>query len=243
MLDPARQRSLQQCLRKLGVPEIPTLDWQQLDQALTHASASAVVNYEHLEFLGDAALRLAAAEFLLESYPQATVGELAAIRSRLVSDQTLADIADLLGLETHLRVSAGASRDLAGRRSRLADAFEAVLGALYLHDHDLRLIRPWLDPHMHRLAEQIRQDPTLQNYKAALQEMTQAACGALPEYRTEEVSQIHGDLQRFASTVWFQQRSWGTGRGSSMKQAEQAAARMAYAPLKQALEHSKNLAS
>ncbi|PSN11779.1 ribonuclease III [filamentous cyanobacterium CCP5] len=239
MPDPTRQRNLQRCLLKLGVPETPNLNWALLDQALTHASASST-NYEQLEFLGDAALRLAAAEFLLEAYPQATVGELAAVRSRLVSDHTLADLGDLLGLESYLQVSASASRDVAGRRSRLADAFEAVLGVLYLHDHSLTLIRSWLDTHMARLAEQIRRDPTLQNYKAALQEITQATGGGLPEYRTEEISQIHGDTERFASTVWFQERLWGEGRGASMKQAEQAAARMAYEPLKQALSPGKS---
>lgn len=243
MLDLDRQKNLQRCLQELGVPETLNFDWQRLDQALTHSSVSSNRNYEQLEFLGDAALRLAAAEFLMETYPNASVGELAAIRSRLVSDHTLADIADLVGLEPYLRVAGGATRDAAGRRSRLADALEAVLGVLYMHSHSLQLIRPWLDCHMKRLAEQIRQDPTLQNYKAALQEMTQAAFGTLPEYRTEEISHVHGDMERFAATVWFQQRQWGQGLGSSRKQAEQVAARMAYGPLKQALEESKHLAS
>ena len=236
ILDPTRKKSLQRCLQTIGAPVQAGFDWALLDRALTHASFSSAENYEHLEFLGDSVLRLAAAEFLLEGYAEASVGELAAIRSRLVSDQTLADLSEMLGLEPYLQVSAAARRDLAGRRSRLADALEAILGVLYLQHHDLRLIRSWLDPLLQRLVDEVRQDPTLKNYKAALQELTQAHGGHLPEYRNREISQAHGDPERFAATVWFHDRAWGHGRGHSIKAAEQAAAAMAYPPLKQFLE-------
>jgi len=229
--DITRQRHLRRCLQKLGLPASIEVDWQQLHRALTHASVSPDDNYEHLEFLGDAALRLAAAEFLLETYPDARVGELAAVRSRLVSDHTLALLADQLNLEPYLLVSGSAWGDKAGRNSRLADTFEAVLGALYSQTHDLSLIRPWLDAHFKRLAEQIRQDPTRQNYKAALQELTQACYQVRPDYRVQEISQQHGDPERFEAEVWLQGQSWGMGRGPSIKQAEQVAARVAFRKL------------
>ncbi|MBD0335248.1 MAG: ribonuclease III [Cyanobacteria bacterium Co-bin13] len=237
--DPVRQRQLQRCLQRLGLPDKTVVNWQFLDLAFTHSSASASANYEYLEFLGDAALRLAAAEFLMETYPEASVGELAAVRSRLVSDQALAQLADDLGLESFVQMSSSAWGDKAGRRSRLADVFEAVLGVLYLERHNLSLIRLWLDGHLQRLAQQIWQDPTLQNYKAALQELTQAHFKALPQYQTQEVSHIHGDAERFASEVWFMDQCWGSGRGASMKQAEQIAAQRAYTGLKQHLEQAQ----
>lgn len=233
--NPARQHQLQRSLQRLGLPATTVVNWQRLDMAFTHASASASANYEYLEFLGDAALRLAAAEFLMETYPNASVGELAAVRSRLVSDQTLADLCDQLGLEIYLQMSSSAWGDKAGRRSRLADVFEAVLGVLYLEQHDLRLIRPWLDDHLRALAEQIWQDPTLQNYKAALQELTQAQYKILPEYQTQEISQVHGDAERFAAEVRLLGELLGSGRGASIKQAEQVAAQLAYVTLKQRL--------
>ncbi|HEY9736534.1 MAG TPA: ribonuclease III [Trichocoleus sp.] len=243
LIDPLRQRQLQRCLQRLGLSDKTVVNWQLLDRAFTHSSASPSANYEDLEFLGDAALRLAAAEFLMEAYPSATVGELAAVRSRLVSDQTLAQLSDELGLESYLQMSSSAWGDKAGRRSRLADVFEAVLGVLYLETHNLGLIRPWLDGHLRRLAQQIWQDPTLQNYKAALQELTQARYKALPEYQTQEISHVHGDAERFASEVWFLGNCWGSGRGASMKQAEQRAAQAAYAALKEHLEQASAVGS
>jgi ribonuclease-3 len=101
------------------------------------------------------------------------------------------------------------------------------LGALYLSTHTLKLIRPWLDPHLQSLAEEIRSDPARQNYKAALQEWTQAHYKALPDYRVTESSDR--DLsERFAAEVWFQGQCLGQGTGRSIKAAEQAAAQRAF---------------
>ncbi|MGP1371547.1 MAG: ribonuclease III [Almyronema sp.] len=227
-LTPERKRHLQQLIIQLGLPAATEVDWQKLNQALIHPSFQANEAYERLEFLGDAALRLAAAEFLLQAFPAALVGEVAELRSRLVSDRVLAQLADDYNIEQFLLLSEAAIRDRAGRASRLADAFEAILGALYATTDNTALIHPWLDPHFRRLAETIRTDPALQNYKAALQEWTQAHYKVLPEYRTQELSQKHGDPERFGAIVWFQARQWGEGKGPSIKLAEQAAARQAY---------------
>ncbi|MCG8366354.1 MAG: ribonuclease III [Pseudanabaenales cyanobacterium] len=234
-LDPRRQKELQRLALKLGLCDSAPVDWEKLDLALTHISISAAENYEQLEFLGDAALRLAAAEFLLEAYPNLKVGEMAAIRSHLVSDRTLAELADCYGLERYLLISASAAGDKAGRQSRLADAFEAILGALYLSTQSLDLIRPWLDSHLKRLAAEVRTDPARQNYKAALQELTQAYNRTLPEYRVQEIKQSHGDPERFSAEAWFQGRRWGCGKGASIKLAEQAAAEEAFWALKKGL--------
>jgi ribonuclease-3 len=220
-------------LQKLGLPASTRIDWQRLDIALTHVSADPVQNYEQLELLGDAVLRLAATECLQDQFPSASVGELSALRSILTSDRTLAELADQLGLDTYLLVSEAAQRDTLGRPARLADALEAVLAALYLETQNLSLIRPWLDPHLRRKATTIRQDPALQNPKVRLQELTQAHTKSLPRYQTVEQQPIDGDPQRYRAEVWFDERCWGTGFGPTKKQAEQAAAAAAYPELEQ----------
>ena len=229
--DPRRQQELRQFIAKLGLAEGAPVRWELLHQALVDISKSAAHNNEVLEFLGDAALRLAAAEFLQETCPQMSVGEMAAVRSQLVSDRTLAMLAQGYNFGRYLQISTSAAGDRAGKSSRLADAFEAVLGALYLSTHDLSLIRPWLDARFEHLTQTIEQDPARQNYKAALQELTQAHSKQLPEYTVSEISQNHGDPERFYAQVHYQGKLWGDGKGPSIKQAEQRAAQQAYQQL------------
>lgn len=229
--DPRRQKQLQQFVQKLGLSVEAPVKWQLLDLALIHPTASAEANYERLEFVGDAVVKLAAAEFLFTTYPTVAEGELSAIRGILVSDRTLAEIADCYGIERYLIMTNSTSTDKVGRETRLAAAFEALLAALYLSTYDLSLIRPWLDEYWQRYAETIRQDPTLQNYKGALQALTQAHYHLLPEYRLTEIGQTYGDTERFVAEVWLQGKSWGQGKGPSKKAAEQAAAQIAFLAL------------
>ena len=228
---PRRQKQLQSLVNRLGLPAQAPVKWQLLDLALTHPTVSTEANYEQLEFMGDAVVRLVAAEVLWETYPDCPVGEYAAIRSVLVSDRILAQLADEYGFELYLLVAGSATGDKAGQETRLADAFEAVLGALYLSTHSMELVRPWLDPHFKKLAAQIRSDPARLNYKAALQEWTQAHFKVLPEYRVQESPQPHGALERFTAEVWLQGRRLGGGTGRSIKASEQGAAQVAFLAL------------
>lgn len=229
--DPRRRQELAALIANLGISESASIRWDLLHQALVDISRSADHNNEVLEFLGDAALRLAAAEFLQETQAHMSVGDMAAVRSQLVSDRTLAILARDHNFDRYLQISSSAAGDRAGRSSRLADAFEAVLGALYLSTHDLSMIRPWLDIHFERLTHTIKNDPARQNYKAALQELTQAHSKQLPNYTVSEISQSHGDPERFYAQVEYQGKLWGDGKGPSIKQAEQRAAQEAYQQL------------
>lgn len=229
MLLPQRRRQLQKFVQKLGLTELDSVDWTLLDLALTHPS-SGQANYQQLEFVGDAVVRLAAAEVLLECYPEEPVGEFAAIRSVLVSDRVLAELAESYGLERYLLMSPSAAADKAGKTSRLADAFEAVLGALYLSTQTMTLVRPWLDSTLQERAAQIRQDPARQNYKDALQEWTQAQFKLLPEYRVTETPEA---TERFTAQVWLTGKLLGQGQGRSKKAAEQAAAKEAFTGVSQ----------
>ena len=233
IIDPHRSRQLRQLVEKLGLSAESPVKWELLDLALTHPTVSGEANFERLEFVGDAVVKLAAAEFLFETYSDSKEGVLSAIRAVLVSDRSLAAIADSYGFDRYLLVGSSAMRDRVGRETRLADALEAVLAALYLSTHDLQLIRPWLDSHLHDLTETIRRDPTLQNYKGALQVWTQTHHQTLPEYRVTEVGQTYGDAERFVAEVWLKGKQWGQGKGQSKKAAEQAAAQIAFLALQQ----------
>jgi ribonuclease III len=227
LMYPRRQQELVKLMIRLGLPGDTQIDWKLLDIALTHPTMG-VPNYEQLEFIGDAVVRLAASEFLWETYPEKSVGDFSAIRKVLVSDRILAQLADSYGFDRYLTLAASAVGDPSGRISRLADAFEAVLGALFLTTNNLTLIRPWLDPHFHKLATEILEDPARQNYKDALQEWTQANYKALPEYRVHEDPLKLDRFQRFIAEVWFRDQHLGTGTGQSKKAAEQAAAKVAF---------------
>ncbi|MEG3989105.1 ribonuclease III [Microcoleus sp. Pol7_A1] len=228
MIYPGRQKQLETLIQKLGLPKNAAIKWHLLDLALTHASASAKANYEQLEFVGDAVVRLAASELLFETYPDCTVGEFAAIRSILVSDRNLAKIAESYGFDRYLIVSSSAASDKTGAEPRLADALEAVLAALYLSTQTLELIRPWLDSHFQRLATEIRSDPARQNYKAALQELTQGKYKTLPKYSVQETGTVQGGEDRFTAEVLVQGKLVAEGKGRSIKAAEQAAAQAAF---------------
>jgi ribonuclease-3 len=226
--DPRRQKELRKLIEKLGLPATAPVNWSLLDLALTHPSISSEQNYQQLEFVGDAVVRLAAAEILLETYPNEPVGEFAAIRSILVSDRLLAELADYYGIERYLLIGTNATGNPIGRQSWLADAFEAVLGALYLSTRTMELVRPWLDEALKVKAEEIRRDPARQNYKDALQEWSQGQYKTLPQYQVRENQPHQSPQVRFVAEVWLNNRCLGKGEGRTKKLAEQAAAKEAF---------------
>ena len=226
--DPRRKRQLLKLLQKLGLTDLSRVNWQLLDLALTHPSMSSTHNYQQLEFVGDAVVRLASAELLLETYPDLPVGEFAAIRSIIVSDKFLSEIADEYGFEMYLLMSYGAKSDKPGRASRLADAFEAVLGALYESTKNMDLVRPWLDPILRQKAAQVHADPARQNYKDALQEWTQKKYRLLPIYKVKQNEIPDNENERFIAEVWLKNQLLGKGKGANKKESQQAAAKEAF---------------
>lgn len=228
-LYPPRRRELESLLDRLALDDRwrSTVDLALLDRALTHPSADRQLNYEPLEFLGDAIVRTVAAEVFWERYATWPVGDWAAVRSILVSNAVLADIADAYHLERYLVCSPAVGRDHLGRLSRLADALEAVVGALYWSAGCTAIVRPWLEPEFCRRAEAAIADPARCNYKAALQEWTQGRNQGLPEYRPLEPAGPAGGDRAFVVQVWWGDRPLGTGEGRSRKAAEQAAAQAA----------------
>lgn len=238
-IDPRRQRELVRLLAQMGLEpskleQVKTqgFDWLLLDRSLVHPSFSTAYNNDQLEFVGDSVLRLSVSLFLQENYGDRSVGDLAALRSHLVSDKTLAEIASIYELQKYVVVSNAARNDSKALRSLLADALEALMAALYINTQDLAFIRKWLDPHMQRFSEALLVIPALGNYKVALQELTQGRWKRLPEYRNV-TSTNHPEPNNpesnnlFSVEVWFDDRCWGKGQGKSIKAAQQEAAAIA----------------
>lgn len=201
-------------------------DGELLDLALTHRSVSGG-NNERLEFLGDAVLGMVIAEALYASRPDADEGNLSRLRARLVRRETLEDLARELALGELLRLGGGELRSGGHRRgSILANALEAVLGAVFL-DGGLgatqKVIQRLLGP---RLAA-LDADEELRDPKTRLQEFLQGRGHALPTYDVEHVSGSahaqHFDVVCRLATPSLEVR----GEGASRRAAEQQAAEKA----------------
>jgi ribonuclease-3 len=228
-MTPDRRRQLLAFLTSLGLDPAPNSAeaLAPLDEALSHTSAGLAFNHEQLEFLGDAVLRLAAAEFLERHHPQLKVGERSALRAQLVSDRWLAELGQTCQIEAVLRIGPIAAGDKSGRATLRAEACEAVIGALYRIWGTLEPVHRWLTPHWQRTTAELQADPHLHNWKSALQEWSQAEGLGLPHYNCRECNQIHGDSKRFHCAVALGGRELGEGWGGSRRLAEQQAARMA----------------
>ncbi len=229
--------TLQELLIRLGLQQpADEAALQPLRTALTHTSAGLEVNHEELEFLGDAVLRLACAEFLEENNPNLSVGERSAFRAQLVSDRWLAELAAELQLDGLIKQGSATAADTTARATVRAECCEALVGAVYLAwggaDGGLHAVRQWLDPQWQRSCLELASDPHRHNWKSALQELTQAQQAGLPSYATTEENSNHGDQRRFRSVVSVNAKEKGCGWGPSRRLAEQDAAREALEQLK-----------
>lgn len=192
-------------------------------RALTHRSAASA-NNERLEFLGDAVLNLVVAEELYQRFPKADEGALSRLRASVVKGESLARVAAGLHIGDVMALGPGELKSGGFRReSILADAFEAVCGALYL-DAGLEAARPlllqWLQPLLDapELAEGTK------DAKTRLQEWLQGRGLALPRYTLERVT---GEAHEQYFTIRCEldvPAVAGTGEGSSRRRAEQRAA-------------------
>ena len=157
------------------------------EAALTHRSASGR-NNERLEFLGDSVLNLLVAEMLYRRFPSSTEGDLSRLRARLVSEGPLAQVAQSLALGDELRLGSGERKTGGFRReSILADALEALIGAVYL-DLGLESARALVERLAAPLMAALPAAEELKDPKTRLQERLQGRGLALPTYTVERVS-------------------------------------------------------
>ena len=229
-------QELTRLMHALKLKSPPRHKTNYLKEALTHSSANQSINHEQLEFLGDAVLRLACAEFLEDHNPNLSVGERSAYRAQLVSDRWLAELATELKLDELIQQGSATAADNTARATVRAECCEALVGAVFLTwggaDGGLNAVRQWLDQHWQRSCLELISDPHRHNWKSALQELTQAQQAGLPVYATSEENKSHGNPRRFRSEVSINNQQQGTGWGPSRRLAEQEAARQALAQLK-----------
>lgn len=208
-----------------------------LAQALIHSSFShetpqAGPSNERLEFLGDAVLNLIISDALVTRYPEAPEGDLSRLRASLVNAGHLAGLARRLNLGASLRLGRGEEQQ-AGRSkpSVLADALEAVIGAVYVdggYDAARQVVLELFQGSLDAAGCEVFS----QDYKTTLQECVQKWFKVSPEYRLlEESGPPHA--RKFVVEVWVAGTSLGRGQGRSKKQASQHAAQQAWLRLQQ----------
>ena len=192
-------------------------------QAVTHRSFGTPHN-ERLEFLGDSLLNCAVATLLYERFPQLPEGDLSRLRAALVNQSSLSEVATTLGLGERLRLGEGELKSGGFRRpSILADALEALLGAVYL-DSGFEAVRKAVEKLMGERLESRDKLPVAKDPKTALQEHVQGRKLQLPRY---SVQRTEGEAHDQTFTVECRVDDLGlvaTGQGASRRAAEQAAA-------------------
>lgn len=215
-------------------------DVRWLHLALTHPSltheqgtAGGTLSNQRLEFLGDAVLQLIISAELFHRFPEAGEGSLTKARAHLVNRSILADQGRRLGLGAQVRLSRGeeatGGRD---RASTLADAFEAVIGAMFV-DGGMDAARQFILTRYADALVSLESIPYHDNPKGELQEILQATSSETPVYRMESSSGPDHD-RVFLSVALHRGVELGRGQGRSKKEAESAAARAALATVKSA---------
>lgn len=204
-----------------------------LRDSLTHRSYAfehgGVTNNERLEFLGDAVLGLVVTDLIFGQFPHLPEGEMAKLRAATVNMVILADVARQLGLGDHLYLGRG--EELSSGRDKssiLADALEALIGAVYLDqgiEETRRLITGLVGDYIRNHVEQ----GLVRDYKTNLQERSARSWGNVPEYRITSSGPDHA--KHFEARVYLHGELQGVGVGRSKKEAEQAAAQEALAAL------------
>lgn len=209
----------------------PPRDWALFVEAILHRSYTQHMgdewrSNERLEFLGDAVLNLLVAEHLHTFHPNKEEGELTKIRSRLVNRRILAQRSRKYRIKEFLLLSTSAAQSIdQGSDSILSDAFEAIIGAVYV-DGGLDAARKFVNRTLLSPPEVLAEALTDDNYKSSLLEYAQARSLGVPRYAI--IKEEGPDHDRwFTVEVFVGTRSFGSGSGKSKKDAEQAAAEKA----------------
>lgn len=208
--------------RDKGLPEIATAHSSYVNECKGRIRQSN----ERLEFLGDSVLSLITAEYLYNTFPGLPEGKLTKIRAAMVCERSLAELARELDLGSHIKLGKGeALQHGEDRDSILADAFEALLAAVYI-DGGIEAVRSVFMPRLEKIALLGEGAAFLRDYKTWLQEIVQKNREETLTYElTGEEGPDHN--KKFTVEVRLNSNVIGTGVGHSKKDAEQAAAREA----------------
>ncbi len=201
-------------------------DPQIFKEALTHKSSKLPYNNERLEFLGDAVMDLIVGEYLYKKFAKIPEGELSKLRAALVNEKSFAKLACSINLGRYLSLSLAESNN-GGREkpSILSDAFEALMGAIYL-EAGLETVRKIAISLLETAFPQIDSNTLIKDYKTKLQEMTQASMGMTPVY--ELVRSFGPDHKKeFEIALLVNDKEISRAVGKSKKEAQQLAAKQA----------------
>ncbi|NLK67092.1 MAG: ribonuclease III [Campylobacteraceae bacterium] len=207
-------------------------DKKLLERALTHKSSNRPFSNERLEFLGDAVMDLVIAKYLCEKFSKTPEGDLSKLRAALVNETSFARLAKMLNLGEFMIISpAEEKNDGRNKNSLLADAFEALMGAIFI-ESGLDKVSEIAVNLLEKEYKNISLDTLAKDYKTTLQEITQGTIGITPEYRL--ISSKGPDHKKeFKMGVYLGEKEYGTAIGKSKKDAEQKAAKKAIERLEQ----------
>lgn len=232
MNEMSAEPTLEEVLLSLGVSIDPDL----LDLSLTHRSWA----YEHgggltnerLEFLGDSVLGIVVTDAIYHDYPDAPEGQLARLRAAVVNSRSLADIARELGLGAHIKLGRGEETSAGhDKASILADTLEALIGAVFVsagYDTARAFVRRLTLNHIAVAAEL----GAGLDWKSSLQELAAERNLSVPAYDVDSQGPAHARI--FTAVVVLDGRRYGSGTGTSKKEAEQNAAAQTYTMLNDA---------
>ncbi|MCB1198194.1 MAG: ribonuclease III [Deltaproteobacteria bacterium] len=214
------------------------LDPHYVRTALTHRSFMNENNHlggednERLEFLGDSVLGLIVSHELMRKFPNEKEGSLSKYRSSLVNEKVLSKLALEISMNEHVRLGKGEDKN-AGRKKKsiLADAFEALIAAVFLSNgfdatktFVLSLMEPWINS--------VQNYSLVLDYKSQLQEYTLKLFKVIPRYNL--IKQVGPDhFKTFETQVVINEKVYGMGKGKSKKDSEQKAAKQALEALKE----------
>jgi ribonuclease-3 len=220
------QSKVQEFAKSIGVE---FTDWNLLKSAFTHRSyvnehrGGPIEHNERLEFLGDAVLELVVTRYLFDKFPNKPEGELTAYRAALVNTNTISESASKLQMNDYLLLSKGESRDVGrARQYILANAFEAVIGALYL-DKGYECAQEFIAKNIFPLTDNVVANRLWQDNKSRFQELAQEHLSITPSYSVlDQVGPDHD--KQFTVGAYLGNELIAKGTGKSKQEAEQAAA-------------------
>ena len=224
-----RRKELQLFERQSGIKfrDIELLNLAFAHRSFANESSKEVDNNERLEFLGDSVLGLVVAEYLFENLSDRAEGDLAKIKSFVVSEDSLAEVARKIEVDTYILIGKG-EENSGGRNKKalLADCMEAIIGAFFV-DSGFRPARKFVLRHIVPEITKVLEDRHRKDYKTLLQEYVQKTYKTYPRYRLVKKTGPDHD-KTFWIEVVVDEQSYGPGKGANKKEAEQNAAALAF---------------
>jgi ribonuclease III len=242
LLSSERKKELKEYLKSIN---LKFNNYDLLNLALSHRSyinenKITEENNERLEFLGDAVLGLIITEYLYKIYPEYAEGELARIKSFVVSEDTLSKITKIINLSKYILIGRG--EEVSGGRSKktiLADVFEAFLGSYYL-DSNYNKVRDFVLKYFKYEIGLVVTDKHEKDYKTLLQEFAQKKYKICPTYVLKGENGPEHD-KTFYMEVMIKEKIIGLGEGKSKKDAEKLAAKNAFLKFTSKMAKTSNL--